>query len=153
MGAINKNAHADAIKRVRMLPVKLRTALRESLAYDLAQLKQCKESHKHWNQLALGLNIAQLLSVMGICSDDESLQLIKRGVAALHAIRFRVDDGASWTLRADEIRALGDAIERHAIQLEFVSAGEFARARDAVLKNNERSKSLPVGSTFYIRKA
>lgn len=93
-------------------------------------LRQGVEPAKQVDILADALNVAESIAELGICSDDESVEAIAGAARALVAVATRARDTGSWTMHAAELRALDDGLERHAIQLRFVSRSEYDRAID-----------------------
>jgi hypothetical protein len=86
----------------------------------------------NWKALADCFNTAEALCEARICSDEESVSLIDGAHEVLGDVWARQNAGGSWTLRAAEIAALDAAIERHLIQLDHCSLGEFEAAREKV---------------------
>jgi alpha-D-ribose 1-methylphosphonate 5-triphosphate synthase subunit PhnG len=141
--------------RARVLHPKLQKELKEALERDFTDLKLGNNPRRAWNSLAKAASIAELLARMGICSDIESLLVIRAGHDALAAVRGRAEATGSWTLKGEEITVLETALERHRIQLSFVSCGEYVKARDRVLAHNKQAKALgiPAGQRLSLRKA
>ena len=105
--------------------------------------------------MADALNIAESIAELGICSDDESVQAIAGAQRVLVAASVRADAGGTWTMRGDELRALDDGLDRHFIQLRFVSRSEYDRAIDrtqaklsAALRGQGSRKPLVLAGGF-----
>lgn len=110
------------------LPQKDRVALKLIMEQALDGLKRCNDSSFHWRSSADALNMAEALCDGGICSDDESRDLIKAGQCALSSMIERRNRTASWAMKADEIAAINNAFARHHIQLDYCSMSEYGKA-------------------------
>lgn len=82
----------------------------------------------HWKSIADALNVAEQLSVLGICSDQASRDRIEAGHEALASVHARHHERNSWTLTAAELRSLDDGLWIHRVQLEHCSLSEYERA-------------------------
>lgn len=96
---------------------------------------------KAWADLADALNVAESLADLRIANDHRATILAgQRALAELHA---RHGATASWTLRADELRALAAAEEIAEIQLGVCTQGEFV---DAVSTTTRRVAGALAGN-------
>lgn len=85
-----------------------------------------------WRALADTFNVAEALAINGICSDAESHRAFSMAQDALSEVLKQHNESRSWTLRAWQIVAFEEAIDRHAIQLRFCSMREYAKALEQV---------------------
>lgn len=150
------HAHQWSMARTQRLHPKLRQKMCKALNQDLQDFKTSGglQARKHWNSLALALSIADMLACMDICSDIESREAILGGFEALTAVRQRGDATNTWAMRAEEMTLLELALERHRIQLQFCSCGEYQAARERVIVNNHRAHQQGVqpGSVRVMKK-
>lgn len=125
---IRTDAHARAMARVRVLAHDARADLAQLAQQALADLRSCTNSPQAWRNMVDVISLSEELSRLGICSDEETLQISADAREALGAIHDRQSHRATWALRPAEMAALGLLVERWAIQLQFVSVGELDRA-------------------------
>jgi hypothetical protein len=133
------NAIERALWRSFVLEPADRANLKATARDARAALLRGEDARVSWRLLADAINVATALAEAGICSDAESVALFDGGHEALGAVADRQLAGGSWTLRAAEIAALDAAIERHAIQLDHCSRGEWEAAREKVRRRTEQA--------------
>ncbi len=95
-------------------------------AFDL--FRQAVDPVQHWRVMADALNVAETMSDIGICSDAASLQLILDGQGVLARVAEQRAACGSWALRAADMATLREALDRHHLQLQFISGAEYERA-------------------------
>lgn len=71
----------------------------------------------HWNILAEACGIGLTLCEVGVCSDDESVDLLAAGYTAIGDIGVRFPATHHYAPQGSELPAIEAAIERHAVQL------------------------------------
>jgi len=123
----------DAADHAMALATKLRPGQRAELAGPLHRAFELARAgtggSTAWCTLADGMNVAeQLAGRCGICSDR--MPEIMAAQEALHTWHARHAQRGTWTLRADELRALDAGVLFHGIQLRYCTQGEL---RDAIL--------------------
>ena len=98
------------------------------------------------------LNVAEQLARLGICSDEESCQVIGEGQLTVARLCEQHAATGSWTMRAADIAALREAMIRHCIQLQHCSHREYESSLDAVerivsqaLAGNAGHKTIVIG--------
>lgn len=115
-------------------------------AFDL--FRQAVEPAHHWRVMADALNVAETMSDGGICSDAASLQLILDGQDVLARVAEQRAACGSWALRAADMQTLRDALDRHHLQLTFISVSEYeraiasTRARVEAARNGQGSRGI-----------
>ena len=138
-----KPVYLNAFERARQRASTLEPADRENLKAIVRNARDAflrgQDPKGHWKALADGINTATWLAYDHICSDEESVEAIQAGHDALGAVAARCTAGGSWTMRAAEIAALDAAIERHMIQLDHCTLGEFEQAREKVRRHTEQA--------------
>jgi hypothetical protein len=95
-------------------------------AFD--RFRQAVDPVQAWRVMADALNMAETMSDLGICSDADSLQLILDGQAVLARAADQRAAIGTWALRAADMTTLREALDRHHLQLQFVSLSEYERA-------------------------
>lgn len=118
-----------AIARAALVPPAERTKLLTPLATALDGMRQAR-GWEAWCSMADALNVAEQLALLGICSDR--MPEIQAGQAALQGVYARRADGGTWTLRAEEIKALDEAAFFYRVQLRLCTQGELHDAIQAV---------------------
>lgn len=149
------NPVALSIELAGKLPLEDQAKLKAIVRQAYEGLRTGTAPAAAWVQLADALNIGEQLAALGICSDDASRDRIAGGQRALSCLHQRHAQIRSWTLRADELRAIDEAVWIHGIQLEHCSKGEFEvahrRATNALqqarLGNAPRDAIVCVGAT------
>jgi hypothetical protein len=120
------------------MPTMIENACKLNAAKSAAVITNIRKAHdevkkgdhdKPWKGLADTFNVAEQLSVLGICSDPDSLAIILGAQKALADIHDRdVRSDRACAVRAQEVAAIDAAIERYAIQLAYCSRREYDRA-------------------------
>lgn len=126
----NPRAHEYAMLMASLMPAEDRqlVLMAGTLARD-AILRQTAPEDQ-WRELVDVFNTAEALSTGGICSDDETRTVVQAAQQVLSDLWSR--RGASWTLRAEEVAALDEALERFSIQVSLCTLGEYINARHTV---------------------
>lgn len=142
------NPVAVAIESASKLSQRDRTELQRIISDAWKAYKRGEHCATHWLTLADALNIAESLSTLGICSDDESRAKIDAGQRVLADAVVRHRERGTWALRASEQAAMVDALEIADIQLEHCSLGEFSRAKERteVRVRQARAGNAPAGA-------
>ena len=103
---------------------------------------------KAWKGIADTFNVAEQLSALGICSDDESVAIIIAAQHALADIHDRnVAAGRSCAMRASEIVAIDAAIDRYEIQLKYCSRREYDLAISQAINIVRQARAGNAGKT------
>lgn len=116
--------------------VKLIAKLRE--AWARARTGRCTSAD--WGRIASAINMGVAIAQLGIASDREAE--FDAAADALTSWARRRRSTGSWTLRADEIRALDLALEIHEVQLQYASRGELMTAHDRVIAMENQARAL-----------
>lgn len=144
-GPVHLNAVQRAIEAARKLPKEDAEGLKGIVNQAFLDFRQGISCDSRWRDMADALNIAEVLSELGICSDDASCVRIIAGQNVLRDVAERHGAGGSWTLKAFEIGALDDALWMHRIQLDHCSMGEYIRAREKVTERSRQALAGNVG--------
>src|SRR5574337_92725 len=126
------NAVERAIEAARKLPMQDRAELIAIIDGAFSWFSAGRDCASNWRVMADALNTAEMLSKMGIASDDASKARIDDAMRVLADVYERAEKRGSWTLRGPELQTLGDGLFIARIQLEHCSLGEFEKARKRV---------------------
>lgn len=94
--------------------------------------KQQGDCAVHWRMLADTFNVVEQMSVMGICSDQNSRRILTSAQAALGSLLERYKETKNWTMTGSEISDIDEGIWLYSVQLKFVSVSEWLAARKKV---------------------
>jgi hypothetical protein len=119
-----------AIARAALIPPAQRTLLLRPLQHALDGLRTGTGGWAAWCGMADAMNVAEQLALRGIASDR--MPEIQAAQAALQAVHTRQATRNTWTLRADELRALDEGAFFHRVQIKHCTQGEMADAIQAV---------------------
>ena len=112
--------------------------------------RRCEQPGFYWRSMADALNLAESLANEGICSDSDSLGIIAGGQSALASVAERHVAVGSWALRAEEMAALSDALDRHELQLQFASMGEYERAIERTKRRISQALAGNAGAAVIV---
>lgn len=105
-----------------------------------------------WRELAYASNMAEQLSNIGICSDDESKNKTWVAQSILARLAEHSDDWMGMVIDDQSQSEMEEAIFIWRIQLDFCSVAEFEKARKAVIRRTEQARSGNVaGSTRVVQ--
>lgn len=98
-----------------------------------------------WAVMADALNVAEALCDRGICSDDESRNIVLRGQEALAQVY------GNWSPTPGETYDLEQAVARHRLQLTFCDYSEYRKAMADVTRKCAGAKAgnAPAGAIVY----
>lgn len=115
---------------------------------DFIRGVECQDA---WMSLADACNVGEQLCNLGICSDDDSRARIAGGHQVLGDVMQRFNDRKSWTLYAEEIEAMREALWLHDVQLGFCTLAEYGKAVQAVINRTKaaRAGNLARGTVVY----
>jgi hypothetical protein len=125
-----------AMARVSVLTPDERRTIMVPTKAALERLRVGSCTQEDWGHLANAANIGLELSYLGICSDDESVQILSRMLLSLGGICRRVNAGGNYTPKGPELVAVSEGVDRHDIQLLYASCADLERA----VKSFELSK-------------
>lgn len=128
----------DASRRISASE-QLRIVLIQASAFE--QFTKGLNCKHNWVEMARALNVAQELTRLNICSDEQSVAVIDAGIEVLHAVQARFQERGSFTLRAGEMNELSQALGMAEIQMTFCSVSEFERAGARVDRRIEGTRT------------
>ena len=140
---IHLNAVQRAIEGRALLPREQVASIKAVLSSALVAFGRGESCADHWLSMADALNVAEGLTDVGICSDDDSIDRITSGQQALANVRQRHSVRGSWTLYPTERQALDDALWLHGVQLDHCCFHEYERAVD---RTRERVRQARAGN-------
>lgn len=126
------NALQRAMAGAARIPAEDVARVEQGMRDGLAHFAAGEHCATHWRSMADACNVAEALSALGICSDEPSRALIDDAQRVLAEVAERAQQRGTWTLYAAELALLGEALERHGIQLAHCSLSEYERAVEAV---------------------
>lgn len=144
------NALQRAMEAVHVLPKHDTIAIKAIVRQVFADFTTGQDCADNWKQMADALNIAEQLSDLGICSDATSRATIDAGHAVLGAVAERHAERGSWTLRADEFKALSEALWMHRTQLDYCSLREYERATQQVANKTRQALAGNAGAGVQV---
>ncbi len=131
-----KPIHINAVQRAIESAQKLNNRdilnLKGIMTFAMNELRTGKGGKEEVYSLIDAFNTGEELSVLGICSDETSRNMIQNGQAVLADLFQRHKERGSWTLKGPEMWVLNEAIFMHGVQLEHCSLGEFTKAQKSV---------------------
>lgn len=140
---IRLNTMQCAIKhKAALSPHEVADIISKSRA-SLEALRSGSAVSQDWFNLSECAGIALDLSRIGICSDDNSIQIFLSMYQACGAIGTRHNQIGRLVAKGPELSALADGLDHHELQLGFCSADELMRAcnaRKAQVLNAKTSK-------------
>lgn len=141
------NAVQRAIESSQKLPNLHVNSLKGIMAQALKSLHDGEGSHEDFRNLVDAFNIGEQLAELGICSNDECRVMLQNGQSSLLGIYERHKARNEWSLIAEDIWPLNEAIFIHGVQLGFVSLGEFQKAQKMVSEKSRQAVrgNKPVG--------
>lgn len=133
------NALQRAMEGSRLLPKTDRLALKAIVDQAFLNLRRGQNCVDEWRNIADALNTGEVLSQIGICSDAASRACIASGLEVLGAVFDRQQATGSWTLHAQEIKDMDEAIWMHGVQLEHCSLREYEQAKHTVAERTRQA--------------
>ena len=130
-----------AIARAALVPAPQRAMLLTPVRRALDGLRMATGGWQAWCGMADAMNVAERLALAGIASDR--MPEIQAAQAALQTLHARHATTGSWTLRAEELRALDEGAFFHKVQLEHCTQGEL---HDAILAVQRRVAQALAGN-------
>lgn len=103
-----------------------------------------------WSYLADAANIGEVLSDMGICSDAPSVQILQDMQQALKSFAERANARGTWTATGPELMAMREGLDRHCIQLDFISLNELRKAVATVAARVQAARAGQIDSVSII---
>jgi len=118
---------------------------------DFACLKKQVEPRSSWSDLADALNISEQLQRLGIGNEVDHQQIAMEAQQAMSNLAVQYKVRQSWTMTSGSIEAIGMGLELYAAQLAICSQGEYARARDNVIRlvREARAGNVPKNVTVH----
>lgn len=120
------DAHLVAINAVSPLTKDDQATLMGEALQGLSALM--RGDFEGWASVARAANLAECLSDLDLCSDAESRTLIFAAQDAVVAVRERHQQRGTCAMRAEEIKAIREGLDRLEIQLAFATVGELSKA-------------------------
>lgn len=117
-----------AINRAAVLTADEKSRLLDPIYDCFDQLRRGELDPVSFKHLADEFNVAEALTMPGFNLLPDHKDKFDAAQDALRAVAERRNAGGSWTCYPQEIAAIDLALEFHGIQLDYVSAGELARA-------------------------
>jgi hypothetical protein len=137
--AVFKNAMQRAMEGSRLLTEADQRLMNGVLQQSFADFQKGHSCEKAFRDFADAFNVSEVLSELGICSDDESKLRTQGGLHALGAVHQRQQQTGSWTLRTGEMHAMREAIWLHKVQLAHCTFHEFRTARQKVAQRTAQA--------------
>ncbi len=117
-----------ASQRVACLTEAERDTIMVPTLEALGFMRESIAAAHHWNILAEACGIGLTLTEVGICSDDESVDLLTEGYTAIGDIGARFPATHHYAPQGSELPAIESAIERHAVQLLLCTPLDLQKA-------------------------
>ena len=134
---------SDANRLAIMRPIYLAA---ECLRYELAVKAD-------WNLLTDMGNLSIELADLGICTDEESKQIIFRGLSTLGRIANRFHSWGKLQATKAEMEAIDLAVERHEIQLLFTTKLDLCEALMRLEKLKRQARKRANTINLEVRRA
>ncbi|HEV2612524.1 MAG TPA: hypothetical protein VGU61_19840 [Noviherbaspirillum sp.] len=133
---VKKRDLIDPIRSAIMRATKLRpfekAMLLDPIWESFEKLKKGEWKNEDFKFMADCLNVAQALTLPGIGLLPDHMDKFDAAHHALQQLSARRNATGKWLAKGDELRTIEVGIEFHAIQIDFVSAGELAKATQRV---------------------
>lgn len=143
--AVNAVAHLLAMNSVTVLTEDEREQCCSAVEHALDCFETGNEPAFQWAVMADALNVAEALSDLGICSDEESKSTILQGQQTLASLY------GNWSPTPGDSYDLTRAIQMHRIQLSLCDYSEYCRAIELVTRkiNGVMAGNVPTGAVVY----
>lgn len=133
------NALQRAIESSQKLPQLHIDNLKGIMRQALNMLHEGKGNQEDFRNLVDAFNTGEQLAELGICSNDECRVMLQNGQSSLLGIYERHQAKNEWSLIADDIWPLNEAIFIHGVQLGFVSLGEYTLAQKMIREKSRQA--------------
>lgn len=117
-----------AVSRTACLTEAERDTIMVPTLEALGFMRESIAAAHHWNILAEACGIGLTLTEVGICSDEESVDLLTAGYTAIGDIGARFPATHHYAPQGAELAAIDAAIERHAVQLLLCTSKDLHKA-------------------------
>lgn len=147
---VRTDAFLHAIDRVATLLNHQRATLLAPLQVAVDAFRTGQGTAAHWANLADGMNVGEVLCELQIGSNlAPQFQAAQQALAAVHR---RHAERNSWTLRADELASLTDAVWCAGVQMQHCSQGEMQDAINTVKRRTAAALagSVAAGTTICV---
>jgi hypothetical protein len=128
------NSLEVAIARVAKIPAHIRMPIQEQACKCITLLITGQDCRARLGDIADCLNVAEELSNLSICSDEESRLRVSNAQEVVFELHQRHERTGSWAMRAQEIHALREGIWLFRTQLDHCSNGEYETAMRRVIE-------------------